>query len=682
MENNQLVDLFHNIINDSYQFAEAKERISENNQSKGIKDIWSDFHEYIKQIEKCERLTMLIPALTDAFFRKSLPLIAIPAWEMLEDNNRRMDAIRQLDSALKEDNTKEVWQMLSGKFREIMESLDFKAESDLYADITANVHVLISAFSYLEKFDFTGEDKYRRITQARKGKFSEVAPVFINTITVFRNIHDIVQAVEGSGLESLIMFAAIRKTYRDTNDYFDDWKRGYDNERKHNTMCNEHMTEEEYFEAEDTYKRKIYLVIKNGDNIWLIPSDNTNSYGTPNDDFYEYGRRKTYFPYQVLFKDFAGQPEGTTQLATINQSYKLGKMVDEEQKLFIPILFYEAKRLFFDEEPPMLDTIVIPQETTLLLTDGREVKNELAVIGSSATQTYYLQDYSVESLFADKPEVLDMIRILGIKQDDIASAPILPTKEALWVDYESKLRKHVEEAYRTVINRRLKEYADTEAETNEIYTKEYRSFTERKEEITRLLEEGRFINCSMDIVDKKYGTTTKHNSFYRGQPSEKEWYKFRKNQFVLFPDEYGAPEKRPAVCIRVRPFTKAEILLFYGWEDDRELPFLIRYRDEIVAYYGTDANKREYREHPALRQMSGCNVCIGKRYYKKHLEPYFNKKDRYEVEFDKEQNESRDLFKEKLEEKGYTVNLSYSSYSETKLVAYKKKEEKNICEKK
>lgn len=669
MKNNQLVDLFHNIINDSYQFADAKERIKENNTSKGLSDIWSDFYKYIKQIEKCERLTMLIPTLTDAFFRKSLPLIAIPAWEMLKDNNRRMDAIRQLDSALKEDNTKEVWQVLSEKFREIMESLDFKAESDLYTDITANVHVLISAFAYLEQFDFTGEDKYRSITQARKGKVSKASPVLINTITVFRNIHDIVHTVETSGLESLIMFAAIRKTYRDTNDYFDDWMRGHDNERKRNVMRNEHMTEEEYFEAEDTNRRTIFLVIKNGDNIWLIPSDNTDSYGMARDDFYEYGRRKTYFPYQVLFKDFAGQPEGTTQLVTINQSYKLGKLVDEEQKLFIPILFYEAKRLFFDEEPPMLNTIVIPQETTLLLTDGREIKNELAVIGANTTQTYCLQDYSAESLFTDKPEVLNMMRILGIKHDDIASAPILPTKEARVDEYEKTLRNHVKEAYRTVINRRLKEYADVESETNEIYLKEYRSFTERKEEITRLLEEGRFINCSMDVVDKKYGTTAKHDSVYRGHPSDKEWYKFRKNQFVLFPDEYGAPEKRPTVCINVRPYTKSEILLFYGWEDNNELPFLIRYRDEIIAYYGTDANKREYRDRPALHLISGCNVCIGKRYYKEHLEPYFNKKDRYKVEFDEDQKETRDLFKEELKEKGFTVNLSYRSG--TILVAYK-----------
>lgn len=662
MQNSEMVALFQKIIDDSRSFTYDKLSIEENGEHKYLHTLWYEYVQYIKIIEKMERLTSMIPPITGAFFKKVLPLLALPASELYEGDNHRLDDIMKLGKALEEDDSLETWNKLSEKFRGIMESMEFSAESDLYTDIIANAHILIEAFSFLEKFDYSGQSRYKSVYQVRKGKKAVEAPVFINTITVFKNMHDIVKACESSAINSFIMFAAVRMTYGDTNDYLRDWCRGY-NERKSNVMRNEHLTEEEYRVTEDKWKRKVYLVIKNGENIWMLPDSCTSSSSLAN-NFYEYGTRKTYFPYQVLFDDFRGMPEGTTMLTTANNSYKLSKIVDEEQKIYIPIIMYEVKRRFFDEEPPMLEPVILPQESVLTLSGGMDVKNELMDNSTNRQYVFSGDEYAAASLFSELPATLKMIEILQLTEADIQDAPVLPTEEGLTAEeFSDKIKKNIKTAYEALIDNRLKELDEIERKTRRIATMQYESFEIRRNELREMLERGAFIQYSSDVINKKYGRT---NNYMREHCCGD-----RRMKMVLYPDDTLGRGSSIPVCIKVRPYSKAEILEFYGWEDDESLPFLIKYRDEIAAYQGYDSvkNRGERRNSSnGMVSIYGMNAIMGIRYYKKYLEQYFDQKKRYEIEYAAEHEEEIKKLQVSLEQQGYKTQR-YAGYTHT-LIAY------------
>lgn len=663
MVNSDIVTLFSNIINQSYEFAEAKLKIGENNAEKGIQALFQDYCDYIKKINKSDKLALLISVLTEAYFNKMIPLIALPAQEILLGDSHRIAEIKRLYQELQENEMKAAWKSISTEFIKIMNSMEFQADSELFTNVIANVHILIDAFSFLDNFDFTGQDKYHKIKQVRKGNISKATPVFINTVTVFRNIHDITTAVENSGVDNLIMFAAVRKLNKDTNDYFEDWKRG-SNERKHNVMRYEHLTEEEYMEAEDEWRRMVYLVVKNGENIWLLPHKNQSSQ-TIMKDFYEYGQRKTYFPYQVLFIDFNKASEDTTMLATTNNSYKLSKFVDEEQKMFIPILFYETKRRFFDEEPPMLETVVLPQETVLMLPGNVISKNALAVV-SNKTVTFSSENYRINNVFSDEPHTLALMDALNISENDILDAPILPTSEDMTIaEYDQKIVRNLQSAYKTIIAKRLEDYQKKEEETLEIRFAEYKAFLARQSQYESMLRDEKFILYSNCVVDKKYGVTSKSMNEYHGRSGGKNWYKTRKWIHAMDPDNGCIiSTKKYPVCIEVRPYNKKEILEFYGWEDNEELPFLIRFRDEILSYYGFDTINRSmtHRDYPGLINITGMNVCVGKVYYQKLTKVWgktFTDIPRYELYFSETYRDQKNTFIEEAKSHNYQLQQYY-----------------------
>lgn len=664
MQNSEIIELFKKIVEESNECATSKMILQENNEKKQLRELWRDYNDYIQKIGKVEKLTTLIPLITNSIFQKMLPMLVLPASEILSGDMHRVEDMRRLQDALNTDESYLAWEKLSESFKQIMESMGLTAETDLYADILGNVHILVDAFSFLESFDFTGKDKYGSILQARSGKPGQKEPVFINSVTVFRNQYEIVQCCENSGLDSFIMFAAERMINADTNSYMDDWL-GF-NERKRNWMRNEHIeSDEEYFAKEDIWKRKVYLVVKNGENIWLLP-DSCSSNQSPARDFYEYGKRKSYFPYQVLFEEFSGMPEGTTMLTTANNSYALNKFVDEEQKIYIPILMYEAKRRFFDDELHVVDKIVLPQESVLKLPVAKnaseaKITSALAVTDNAHEQIFEGDMYSIDTLFAESPKTLRMIKILEITEKDIETAPVLPTSESKTIsEYEQLLQKNLKTAYVHVLESRLKEITESEKELVKVMMGQ--SFAERKEILKRMLEQGTFVQYSNDIVNKKYCTTSSDAHRYGVYDYGRE------NPQTIYPDEKITPFSNVPVCVEVRPFTKVEILEFYGWQDDDTLPFTIRYRDEILDYWGVKRFDRN--DKAGIINVKGMNAIMGVKYYKKFLEPYFLQKNCIELVYtDKYENAAKEMLNW-LQSNNYDIK-QYYSYGNHIIAAYK-----------
>lgn len=111
---------------------------------------------------------------------------------------------------------------------------------------------------------------------------------------------------------------------------------------------------------------------------------------------------------------------------------------------------------------------------------------------------------------------------------------------------------------------------------------------------------------------------------------------------------------------------------FYGWTDDTELPFLIKHRDEVLAYYGAKkGNVLRDSDYEGIIHVRGMNACMGKKFYNKYLAPLFDTKMYYEIAFTDKQSEWRKEFVQQLEERGYSVSQKYQMNSDFRVIAVK-----------
>lgn len=127
---------------------------------------------------------------------------------------------------------------------------------------------------------------------------------------------------------------------------------GYPCELVRNTMKNNNCTKEEALASPHHYSSRIYLGIKNGASIWI--------YGISDNDIICSGSfthnsvlRKSFWPYQVLFKDPPKiDPENCTQIEIRNKAYSLKDLLDDEQSVWLPMLMVQLDRMFFKTERP------------------------------------------------------------------------------------------------------------------------------------------------------------------------------------------------------------------------------------------------------------------------------------------------------------------------------------------
>lgn len=657
----EIESLLKKILDEAYPFS-RKFYVTENESRKSIQDYNAELLDTISRLQDTEQLSNLRVPLIECYFKKMLPLIVFPAEEFVRGDMHRIQDIQRLQEMLDEDPGKFWWANHSVKYLNLMQMFGFAAPPDVYQNLTEIVQVLIDAFTF-----YNGKSVY----QVRKGKVSSMQPKFIDEISIFANEYEMVKAVEEKTPESCILFAAKKCTFAETEPYLENWVADQNNggysdgkgkwifygaDRMWDYMRNKRFTKEQYLAMEDESAGRVYLVVKNGGNIWMIPD--ICPFGEDGLSFYSEGKRQSYFPYQVLFQSFSGCPEGSTELKIQNETYLIRNFVDEEQSIFLPIFLYETKQRFFSRVVPESELRLLPQETVLSLPDGKENKNMLAPLGEVLT----VESFSItpiDQLFAEEPAIITLLQAMGMDETVLADIPILPTETLLSKEeYEKQLIENQKTAYRTLIECRLrilnlgKDRDEYEKFLNE-------AFQKREEEIHQDFLNLKFLQYSSDVIHYETGLTDscgdrmrRYHPFY---PDER----ITKNSTTL------------PVVIKVRPVWKEELMEFYGWKESEDLPFLLKYRDEILHFYGYKEDSLNNNSGSGIVDIDGMNVCMGKAFYKKHFAPHFFEKKSINMSYIKKEKAKE--WKEKLSQNGYEVEVEIKNEKTAVCCVYARK---------
>lgn len=643
MNSTEMINLFEKIYTEAYDTSKNSLESEVNGQKLDLQSIHWKVKEKIESVNNHEKTSFLTVPILEDTFSYIYPLLLFPAEEIVSGDLHRVNDILELQKAFKESPVKELWRERKTVFNNILRMMQLETEDDIYNDLSDISEILMKALLFFEGHNGRMGAK---IYQYTSGNTSSQPPKFANDISIYTCANDFVQALKKSPSESLVAFGAVRMTESQTNDYFYDYINGYDNERTRNYLRHMHMTKEEYFASENKWKRMVYLGIKNGQNIYLVESSCGNSNSYPN-EFYCYGDRKSYFPYQILFDTSPIGKVEKNQLAVIKDTWRLQDILDDEQRVYIPVLLGEVMKKFYSQNPVQLELTIAPQTTILQIAD-KYTENTLVC---HTNDLISFSTISAEVLFSDEPWVLTLLNAFNITENDIADAPLLPTHDCLEKEHKRLLHTNIANAYRKVIKDKLKALSENEDRTKMIESMLWGITKSSHSRFRTELESGKYVSFSDDIVNGITGTTEKDDSNYMYRRS-------RDFRFVL---TYDSPvDYRPPVCIKVRPKTKADLIKFYSL-NGQELPFQLKYRDEILSFY-SNPNRESY----GLINLPGINVLMKKKTYKQTLEKYVDMKDKFELRFSgKDASKLAEIQSNILKDKGFVVTRYYRTGYET-----------------
>jgi hypothetical protein len=554
---------------------------------------------------------MVAPVL-EHYFNLMRPAMMIPLDELLSGESPKLNECRKFVRDLANHPVRTWWEQKAEDFRKITERAGYMFTKTDYRDLPTIAPVIADAVTAFESYQSS------QILQLRDGAPSMQQPILLDEVGVFTSIAEAVQTLEQVPVPAFIGFFGIEKTYGMGDDSFEIYLHGHST-RKNNLMCNGRMTEEEYQITPDPYSRKMYCIIRDGENIYIFqPRLEQSHYEclSDKDTFINYyDRRGTWAPIQVFFKGVAPAAEGTTSLIPYRKKlWALREILDEEQKVWVPIFFTTVKNKFFGDIPVEAIPAVAVEETqvTLQLPDNDFItnlpavtKNTLAV--PSAEDLFSREDNPAETMNIDERRdryygALTMMRWLGVTAADIADAPLTFVGAISIEAAQKEVDRRAIQAYYKAINKKLIEkhkarqlpifeaqqwyhgyienhldeiIADTKAGTFGSFAK----ITVDKQPVlnpdgtvktyqpTRWSTEVKPVLSATDIDDgkliRRYGDRDIHE--YRS------WF-----PITLI-------DKRPPVTVKIYPQTPEDIAKICRCTVD-DLPEAIRYKDFIAAF--------------------------------------------------------------------------------------------------
>lgn len=443
--------LLYEIMDESTRYAYNALETEVNGNWKGITSLYYDCETMVKKIlEGGGKTAFLSMAVLEDTFTKALPLFLVRAQDLLDGSSDMLNKIRKLQEIFRNDPCKAEWKNRSDTYKVLVERVGLSSDGLDYSDLTKILDPLLDALTFWQKHERV--DPPRRFQFGPPGK-PDAPPAFSLHVPIFHSEQELATSLLTCGKENAVMFAGLELTYADTENWFEEWYTGYENERMRNIMRNDQMTKEEYLAATDMYSRRIYLCVKYGGEIYLARMPyQRESYGGP--DFsdknkYCYGHRAGYAPYQAFYDEPPAAPEDTTFLALPRKGYLLSSIMDPEQRAWLPAFLNETFNHFFKNGPAKAVDAYLPSERALVSADGTELyrnkEPESAIVPKSTAMTAVRQQIPVPDptdLF-DEPFMKTLVRELRVTSDDlvavgerILSAPALED-----VNINARLRK-------------------------------------------------------------------------------------------------------------------------------------------------------------------------------------------------------------------------------------------------
>lgn len=450
-----------------YELLNASYLCSGNCLETEVHDHWTNIQQLYRECKENmeaaamggEKAEFLLMSIMEDTFKKALPLLLVRVEDLVNGNFRQVEAAKRLQELFRDNAYAKLWKQKSEQYRDMLKSMGFDVKTDDYRDLTAIMEPLLDALTlYLP----TRHRWAPKIYLIREGKRSNARPIIITDMCKWGSEKELVDAVSGYPKECVIAFGAVEKTNRQVKDYFYEWQHGYPEERQRNYMYHDHLTAEEYLEQIANYTRGVWLCVKCGQAVYLMEMPHhTDTYAdlTNPESLYNYGERAGYAPYAIFFKD-TPPAEQDSMLPTVRQKgYHLSELMDDMQKVWLPVFLNETIERFFLEEPKA-ERLYLPEEATVVIhkTDGKTT--ELIPTGNAlpVLRSWVYEVSGPEEMFGDKPYMLTLIRHFGITQDMLDDVPIFLYQSGDDNALNKAAEKMVRQAYIKLLADRINDY--------------------------------------------------------------------------------------------------------------------------------------------------------------------------------------------------------------------------------
>ena len=634
-------NLLYEVINASWKCSRDCLSIEVNGHSQSLQNLYWDCKRDMEAAEnggmKTEFLKMSILEKT---FQYALPLLLVRVEDLVNGDHRQVEAVKRLQEIFADNLYKKMWEKKVNQYKEMLSKMGFMVTSSDYQDLTAIMEPLLNAFTLYEG---THNKCAPTILQIRSGVRSEKDPVIMREVCKYSSEKDFVDAIEGCSKECVIAFGAIEKTNRQVKDYFYEWQKGYPEERQRNYMYHDHVTEEEYLNQPAEYTRGVWLCIKCGEAIYLmLLPHHVETYAdlTRPESLYYYGRRAGYAPYAIFYKDMAPAEKDTAFLAVPRKGYLLSELMDDQQKVWLPVFLNETIERFFHSEPEARKIILAEETCVSVRTNKLGNRTEIAPVGNMlpTVPTWIYEAKDPEDIFQDEPHILTLVKHFGMIQNDLHGVPLCPREHGTEEKLESEVTDKIRHTYLKILGEHVEDYV---SQANEIRKTIVERILYSIDSISKIIDaasKGIYHSFTETVIDGAPVLDKDGNPVMIDNPKASLWntekkqipqivktcvddrneYKIEYMIRTLHPKIYWVGEQtsaKPPVVLKIRPRTKTDYeVLFHSV--GLEMPKYFNLIDEITTFrekYGL-YRKDNFEQ---CNMLANINLCMKKTVYKK-----------------------------------------------------------------
>ena len=410
-------DILERLLMSSLAMAGDALQYEENNTKKSIRSLIWETQDLIKRYSGIPELVFLQLPLLEQTFRKTYPLMLVSVQALFEHKTDPIKDISRLLQIFEENPTKAIWEKRAKEYADLLSKIGIPLNYEDYQDLTAIAEPLLDAFSFWKKDPV--------LPQYKSGKSGTGTFKILSTVSKFHKESEILDTVEQVPFSRMICFAAMEHLCADYTDALQEYINGYPNEHQRNTIQNNHITKEEYLASPNIPSRTIYLVIKDGDNIYLkLMPYQTGGYGVRSkQDKYYYGRRAGYAPYEIFYIDIPPADPDNTLPVMLQTSYSLNDLMDDESRIWLPAFLSETIK-YMDNKEKQTEEILLPDKIKLL-PDVKQTTLPVPYVG--------IQIPELHTLLKDN-NLIQLANLIGITQSDfeqILPEQLFPTNKCI-----------------------------------------------------------------------------------------------------------------------------------------------------------------------------------------------------------------------------------------------------------
>lgn len=633
-------NLLYEVINASWKCSRDCLSIEVNGQNQSIRNLYWDCKQNMEAAEKGGiRTEFLKMSILEKTFQYVLPLLLVRVEELVNGDSRQIEAVKRLQEIFSDNLYKKMWERKAEQYRKMLDDMGFAVTSSDYQDLTAIMDPLLNAFTLYEGFHYKSAPT---ILQIRSGTRSEKEPLIMREVCKYSSEKDFVDAIEECGKECVIAFGAIEKTNRQVKDYFYEWQKGFPEERQRNYMYHDHLTEEEYLNQIAKYTRGVWLCVKCGEAVYLMKMPHyTGDYAdlTNPDSLYCYGKRAGYAPYAIFYKDMAPAKKDTTFLAIPRKGYLLSELMDDQQKVWLPVFLNETIERFFHAAPETKE-IILAEETGVSIKDRNGAGTEIVPAGNlfPAAPTWIYEAKDPEEIFQDEPYILALVKYFGVTQNDLRDVPLCPRENKTEEKMRTEVEGNIQAAYLKILGEHVEDYVSQANEVRKTIVEQILFNKGYENDIIEEALKGSYDSFTEVVIDGTPVLDKDGNPIMITNPKATSWnaepkqipeisktstddckaYRMEYLGRTVRPKIYwvgGPTNAKPPVVLKIRPRTKADYEVFFH-SVGVEMPKYFNLIDEIT----------EFREKYGLYRkgnfeycnvLANINLCMKKTVYKK-----------------------------------------------------------------